>query len=128
MDMQREDFLALCKGPVNGGKYFYDTMVAGQNRKGFGLTHSGAGSANQLRVLNDWFPAGEIFTFLGVNCMSRGALPKENGFGVHLEVLAHNPDGGYQTYRFSVREALSIAQQCSVDTINWLDSLNRDTA
>lgn len=124
MDMQREDFLALCKGPANGGFY---TPPARSCAKPI-PTHCGMTISNQMRVLGDWFPAGQIFTFLGSNCMSRGALPKADGSGVLLEVLAHNPAGGYKTYQFSVREALSIAQQSCVDTINWLDELERDTA
>lgn len=128
MDMQREDFLALCKGPANGGFYTPSLARIATTPIIPIPTHHGMSASNQLRILNDWFPAGEIFTFLGVNCMSRGALPKDKGFGVLLEVLAHNPEGGYQMYKFSVREALSIAQQCSVDTINWLNELHRDTA
>lgn len=126
MDMQREDFLALCKGPVNGGMYAYDIYRAGLRLEGVAPTHCGMARANVTRVLEDWFPAGYIFTFLGANCMSRGV--KIGEMHPHLEVLAHNPAGGYKTYQFSVREALSIAQQGCVDTINWLNELERDTA
>lgn len=122
MDMQREDFLKLCRGPADGGVWV--SPIAGGARPI--ATHSGFHYLNQSRILEDWFPAGHIFTFLGANCMSRGVV--KEGWNARLEVLALNPSGGYKTYSFSVREALSIAQQGCVDTINWLDELERENA
>jgi hypothetical protein len=117
--MQREDYLALCKGPANGGRFFYD----GPSGKGWGQTHSGWGQANQRRILEDWFPTGHIFLFLNTTCFSRGTTRSNGELGtVQLHVLAPAPEGGMQDVYFSVREALSIAKQISVDTINRLNS------
>lgn len=124
--MQREDFLALCPGPENGGTYKWDNPTMG---KGVGRTHDGMGRVNQMRVMEDWFPAGEIFQFLGTTCFSRG--PEQGGFGSskgagshcpRLRVTAPSPKGGMEDVFFSVKEALNIARQISVDRVNFLNS------
>ena len=117
--MQREDFLALCPGPENGGVFVYHNAHA----SGYGRTHDGMGHSNQLRVLNDWFPAGEIFQFLGTTCFSRGPeIERTSGLGrPQLRVLAPSPKGGMEEVVFSVKEALNIARQVSVDRVNFLN-------
>ncbi len=119
MDMQREDFLALCKGPVDGGNFTWSNPTG----SGVGRTHDGMGGANQLRVLEDWFPAGEIFQFLGTTCFSRGPERDCRGMGhPRLRVTAPSPMGGMEDVFFSVKEALNIARQISVDRVNYLNS------
>lgn len=125
--MQREDFLALCPGPENGGAFKWDHPVGG---KGIGRTHDGMGRANQMRVMEDWFPAGEIFQFLGTTCFSRGpewgnnlGSSKGCGYGYpRLRVTAPSPKGGMEDVFFSVKEALNIARQISVDRVNFLNT------
>lgn len=123
--MQREDFLALCPGPKDGGTFKWDHPVGG---KGIGRTHDGMGGANQMRVMEDWFPAGEIFQFLGTTCFSRG--PERAGVygrdlqpsSPRLRVTAPSPKGGMEDVFFSVKEALNIARQISVDRVNFLNT------
>lgn len=124
--MQREDFLALCPGPANGGVYISDRIPYGVRPI---PTHRGMSRANQMRVMGDWFPAGEIFQFLGTTCFSRG--PEQVGFGSsrgagshhpRLRVTAPSPKGGMEDVFFSVKEALNIARQISVDRVNFLNN------
>lgn len=118
--MQREDFLALCPGPANGGTFKWDHSIRG---KGIGRTHDGMGGANQMRVIEDWFPAGEIFQFLGTTCFSRGPERSPEGFMYsRLRVTAPSPKGGMEDVFFSVKEALNIARQISVDRVNFLNT------
>lgn len=118
--MQREDFLAMCPGPENGGTYQWDNPTTG---KGVGRTHDGMGRANQMRVMGDWFPAGEIFQFLGTTCFSRGPERVSDGWGCpRLRVTAPSPKGGMEDVFFSVKEALNIARQISVDRVNFLNT------
>lgn len=115
--MQREDFLALCPGPANGG--------AARIPHGARPipTHRGMGNYNQLRILDDWFPAGEIFQFLGTTCFSRGPERVSDGWGYpRLRVTAPSPKGGMEDVFFSVKEALNIARQISVDRVNFLNT------
>lgn len=122
MEMQREDFLALCKGPENGGMFFYNNPLTGP---GWAPTHSGLGRDNARRIIMDWFPVGEAFTFLGARCMSRGLAPRaESPNPPMLLVVCAGRDGFLEERTFSVREALSIAKQVSVDTINRLNGVN----
>lgn len=118
--MQREDFLALCPGPANGGTFSYSNPLC----SGTGRTHDGMGSENQMRVLEDWFPAGEIFQFLGTTCFSRGPERGrgESGWFPKLRVTAPSPKGGMEDVFFSVKEALNIARQISVDRVNFLNT------
>lgn len=118
MEMQREDFMKLCKGPAGGG--------VGERWTPGGVysyrTHDGMGRKNQFRVLNDWFPAGEIFQFLGATCFSRGVhMARERAPA--LCILAPSRTGGLEETFFSVKEALNIARQISVDRVNWLNRL-----
>ena len=113
--MQTSDFLALCKGPENGGYFEYKNPYS----SGRAPTHHGMGGVNQRRVIEDWFPVGETFHFLGSSCMSRGVLTKEPGRHF-LVVLTKGLGGVLVEQTFSTREVLSIARQISVDRCNAL--------
>lgn len=116
--MQREDFLALCPGPANGGVFEWRS----QGRVGASRTHDGMGRENQMRVLEDWFPAGEIFQFLSTTCFSRGPERAGDLGYPRLRVTAPSPEGGMEDVFFSVKEALNIARQISVDRVNFLNT------
>lgn len=120
--MQTSDFLAMCKGPENGGYFEYSNSHA----KGRAPTHHGWGTVNVQRILLDWFPAGETFQFLGASCFSRGVVRPEmhgsRGWPVLL-VLCKGPNGTLEERTFSAREVLSIARQISVDRCNALAEL-----
>lgn len=125
MDMQREDFLKLCRGPANGGVFCYDV----KGRSGIGRTHDGMGAVNQTRIMDDWFPAGEIFQFLGTTCFSRGVdrLNRREPYALQapkLRVLAPAPGGGMEEVLFSVKEVLNIARQVSIDRVNYLNGVD----
>jgi hypothetical protein len=134
MDMQREDFLALTRGPMgydmNGepGYYGNKTFIKQPYFKGVVPVIGSARYYNQCRILQDQFPAGTIFEFLGTTCFSRGiAQPnkrQEPSGSAYLRVLAPAKEGGMEEVLFSVREALSIAKQISVDTINRMNGVN----
>lgn len=122
MDMQREDFLAMCKGPKVVFAKFSQAKTPPRIP-----THHSMNIANQIRILDDWFPAGQMFEFLGTICFSKGVeidreakpFPRAS-----LKVLAPAASGGLEIVYFGVREALSIAKQISVDTINRLNGVN----
>lgn len=120
--MQREDFLALCPGPENGGVFVPALAPYGARPI---PTHCGMGEYNQMRVLDDWFPTGEIFQFLGTTCFSRGPERGRSESGwlrPQLRVTAPSPKGGMEDVFFSVKEALNIARQISVDRVNFLNT------
>lgn len=119
--MENADYLAFCKGPENGGYFEYSNPHV----KGRAPTHHGMGGANILRVIEDWFPVGEAFQFLGSSCFSRGPVRDESqGFGWWmLSVLCKGPGGTLEERTFSVREVLSMAKQISVDRCNALAEL-----
>lgn len=123
MDMQREDFLALCKGPKVVFAKFSQAKTPSRIP-----THHSMNIANQIRVMEDWFPAGQMFEFLGTICFSKGVeVSKAEGCApprASLKVLAPAAAGGLEIVHFGVREALSIAKQISVDTINRLNGVN----
>lgn len=128
MDMQREDFLALTRGAAGfneqgePGYYGSKTFVRYAGFKGWVPLGSGMSKFEQRRILDDWFPAGEIFIFLNTTCFSRGVVSTD--FGYTLKVLAPSKSGGMEEVFFGVREALSIAKQISVDTINRMNGVN----
>lgn len=122
MDMQREDFLAMCKGPKVVFAKFSQAKTPPRIP-----THHSMNIANQIRILDDWFPAGQMFEFLGTICFSKGVeVSRTDGHfpRASLKVLAPAKDGGLEIVYFGVREALSIAKQISVDTINRLNGVN----
>jgi hypothetical protein len=122
MNMQREDFLALCKGPAPLTRSIYGF---GPGRTAAVQTHSGVGVSNQIRVMEDWFPNGQMFEFLNTVCFSKGVdIDQSKGFPVpRLKVLAPAASGGLEVVYFSVKEVLSIANQVSVDTLNRLNGV-----
>lgn len=97
MDMQREDFLKLCKLPE---MFCYSNHPAFKGTRY--LTRAGFGRANVLRVIGDWFPAGSIVSVEGANFISRGPADR-----AALELIDPKT---LQTHSFSVLEALALAE------------------
>jgi hypothetical protein len=134
--MQREDFLALTRGAMGfneagepgyyGSQTFLDT-ASPKYRRWVPVCSSNT-QYDQARVLEDWFPAGTIFEFLGTTCFSRGIERRgvydrdSQPSQVLLRVLAPSAKGGMEEICFTVREALNIAQQISKERVNFLNS------
>lgn len=134
--MQREDFLALTRGamgfnelrePGYYNSHTYLDTPHPSHRRWVPVCCSNT-EYDQVRVLEDWFPEGTIFEFLGATCFSRGVERRGASnrdirpFQVLLRVLAPSAKGGVEEIKFSVREALNIAQQISKDRVNFLNS------
>lgn len=105
MDMQREDFLKLCKLPE---MFCYSNHPAFKGARY--LTRAGFGRANVVRVIGDWFPTGAIVSIEGANFISRG--PRMNPLAgpadrAALELIDLKT---LQTHSFSVLEALTLAE------------------
>lgn len=134
--MQREDFLALTRGAMGfnelhepgyyGSQTYIDTPDP-RRRRWVPVCGSNT-QYDQARVLEDWFPEGTIFEFLGTTCFSRGVERRGlydrdlQASYVALRVLAPSAKGGMEEIKFSVREALNIAQQISKERVNFLNS------
>lgn len=102
MDMQREDFLKLCKLPE---MFYYSNHPA---FKGTPLpTREGMGSANLARVIGDWFPTGAVVSIEGANFISRGV--ERIGPWERCGLALLDPKT-LQTHSFSVLEALPLAE------------------
>lgn len=102
MDMQREDFLNLCKLP----EMFYYPTNPYTKGKAY-PTRSGMGSANLARVIQDWFPAGDIVSVEGSNFISRGV---ERYGPFSRWGLALLDPRTLKTHSFSIFEALALAE------------------
>ena len=117
--MQYGDFLALCKGPVP--VFVSSSLHIPANIRSKRIeTHWGMGYFNRRRIIQDWFPAGEIFVFLGATCFSRGLAPGKVGEPPELLLLAPARTGGVEEVRFGIKEVMSLARQVSVDRFNTL--------
>lgn len=103
MDMQREDFIKLCKLPEL--TFERETMMG----KRTGRTRDGMGLFNCLRVLDDWFPHGAIVRVGETPFISRGAnINNDIGFGrAELRLLSAKT---LEEKALSVFEALSMAE------------------
>lgn len=102
MDMQREDFLKLCKLPE---MFYYPSSPYAQGKAY--PTRSGMGSANLARVLTDWFPQGAIVAVEGRNFISRGV---ERAGAFDRCGLALLDPQTLKTHSFSISEALALAE------------------
>lgn len=102
MDMQREDFLKLCKLPE---MFYYPTNPYARGKAY--PTRSGRGSANVARVIKDWFPHGAIVSVEGSNFISRGVESVDPIGRLGLCLLDAKT---LKTHRFSIFEALSLAE------------------
>lgn len=100
--MQREDFLKLCKLPE---MFYYPTNPYAQGKAY--PTRSGMGSANLARVIQDWFPSGDIIRIEGSNFISRGA---ERSWHLGRLGLALLDPKTLRTHSFSIFEALAMAE------------------
>lgn len=105
MDMQREDFLKLCKLPE---MFYYSNHPA---FKGTPYpSRTGLGRANVVRVLGDWFPAGSILSIEGATFISRGVqMNPAEGRGAHTTLDLLDPIT-LKTHSFSILEALALAE------------------
>lgn len=103
MDMQREDFLKLCKLP----KMVYYPINAHYRGDTALPTRNGMGFANVARVIDDWFPQGEIVTLEGRNFISRGIERPDPPGLCRLSLL--NPQN-LSNHSFSIFEALALAE------------------
>lgn len=105
MDMQREDFLKLCKLPE---MFYTPEFFFHPGRKASPLpARSGMGSANIARVLTDWFPQGAIVQVEGRNFISRG-LERVGSFN-RCGLALLDPQT-LKTQSFSIFEALALAE------------------
>lgn len=102
MDMQREDFLKLCKLP----KMVYYPINAHYRGDTPLPTRTGMGFANLARIIDDWFPQGEIVSLEGCNFISRGIERPDPPGLCRLSLL--NPKT-LQASSFSIFEALALA-------------------
>lgn len=102
MDMQREDYLALCKLP----KMTFDVDL--RYYKGPVQIYRGMGSANVQRIIHDWFPAGSVVILSGTSYVSKGAVNGE--FGYRRPELQLLDPKDLSLHAFNVVEALGLAE------------------
>lgn len=115
--MKISDFRALCPKPHPVTAHVRGLAIPV-------VSFSGMGTANIRRVIEDWFPEGAEFEFLGMRCRSKGVFAGD-GFGqgnCHLRVASYGVRGEVETH-WSVRQVLSAARQISVDRCNALAEL-----